>query len=299
MIMSLLKKQLRGVCRGDAGRNMEKFEKKVEKRPAWRRYDRMFMIRLLILFIAFAILAGCSVNRMIFPCRRSYSSMPQAVMLKARDGIELAVRYLANSEAGYTVLFNHGNYEDLGTLADYLEMYRVSGFAVVAWDYRGYGISGGSPKEANVLADAQLVYDYMVNELKIAPESIIIHGRSVGSGPACDLAVNNPCAGLIIESGFKSTFSTVLPWVGMPGDRFVNIDKIGDITCPKLFIHGRKDRTVAFSHGQEMFDRATSPKYCLWLDDAGHNDILWLAEDRYWSAIKQFAQDIAQEKSYK
>ncbi|MBN2063331.1 MAG: alpha/beta hydrolase [Sedimentisphaerales bacterium] len=276
-------------------------EKKKEEgaRPAWRRFDRMFVIRLVALIIVFAVLAVFSINRMIFPCRRSYSTMPDAVKLKAGNGIELALRYLANPMARYTVLFNHGNYEDLGTLADILAAYRSDGFAVVAWDYRGYGISGGRPNEANVLADAQLVYDYMVSELKIAPETIIVHGRSVGSGPACDLAVNNACAGLIIESGFKSAFSTVLPWAGLPGDRFINIDKIGDITCPKLFIHGHKDNIVAFEHAQTMFDKATSPKFCLWLDKAGHNDILWLEEDKYRAAIKQFAQDIEQETSNK
>ena len=254
------------------------------------RNKKMELIRLVILLIVFVVVAYFAIGRMVFPRRRSYSTLDGLVKLSVSDNVEVAMLYLSNPQAKYTVLFNHGNYEDLGTLDDFLEEYRRNGFAVLAWDYRGYGLSGGRPTEANVIADAREVFDFMTDELGIDPQRIIVHGRSVGCGPACDLASTIDCGGLIVESGFMSVFSTRLPWVGLWGDQFVNLDKIAEVKCPKLFIHGKLDRTVRFNHALRMYEKAKEPKSYLWLENAGHNDILWQAEDEFWQAIVDFSE---------
>lgn len=252
----------------------------------------MEYIRLGILVLILLIMAGCAVDKMVFPCRKSYSSLDGVVKLAVDKGVNVAVLYNANPASEYTVLFCHGNYEDLGTLSDFLKIYQQAGFSVLAWDYRGYGISDGKPTETNVNSDIRKIFAYMTDELSIDPKKIIIHGRSVGTGPACDLAADTDCGGLIIESGFKSIYSTRIPWVGLWGDRFMNIRKIADVKCPKLFIHGKLDRIVPFTHAEKMYQTAPEPKAKLWIDTAGHNDILWLAEDKYWQAIKEFSKTV-------
>ena len=251
----------------------------------------MLILRFIILLVVFLWLAGCAVDRQMFPRRRTYSILDGLKKLIVGDGVEIAMLYIENPEADYLVLFNHGNYEDLGTLKDYLETYSRKGFSILAWDYRGYGASDGRPKEKNVCEDVQKIYDYAVNDLGFDKDKIILHGRSIGSGPACDLAENNQIAGLIIEAGYMSVFSVILPWPGILGDKFVNIDKIDKVDCPVLILHGKQDRTISFKHGQKLYEKAKEPKYFHWFEDAGHNDILYF-EAEYWREIKEFKKKI-------
>jgi fermentation-respiration switch protein FrsA (DUF1100 family) len=43
---------------------------------------------------------------------------------------------------------------------------------------------------------------------------------------------------------------------------------------PILIIHGKADRIIEFSHGQNLLDRALQPKYHYWVDRADHNDVI-------------------------
>ncbi len=255
----------------------------------------MLILRFVILLLVFVWLAGCAIDRQMFPCRRTYETLSGLVKLPVDDGNQVALVYIENSKAEFTVLFNHGNYEDLGVLEEFLADYSRKGFSIIAWDYRGYGASSGRPKEKNVCSDVQKVFDYAVEELGLDPGKIIVHGRSIGSGPSCELAENNKVGGLIVESGFMSVFSVMLPWAGLPGDKFVNIDKIDKVDCPVLVLHGKHDRTISFDHGQKLYGQAREPKSCHWFDDAGHNDILYF-EAEYWQAIKEFKKQKLENK---
>ena len=250
----------------------------------------MEIVRLIVLLAVFIVVGRYAIYHMIFPCRRSYTALDGVSFLPVDSGIKIAYLYLDNPDAEYTVLFSHGNYEDLGTLEDFLQQYYDKGFSVLAWDYRGYGISGGNPSESNLYSDIRKIFAHMNSEMGIPPEKIILHGRSVGTGPACDLASEVGCGGLVMESGFISIFSTKLPWAGLTGDKFVNIDKIDKVECKKLFIHGEKDRVVPFTHAIQLYEKSKEPKSSLWLKQAGHNDVLWLNEDEFWDSIVSFAK---------
>ena len=202
--------------------------------------------------------------------------------------------YLPNPAARYTVLFSHGNGEDLGDIGPDLLILRQLGFAVLAYDYHGYGTSEGTPSEGNCYLDIQAAYEHLTGTLKVPAERILIHGRSVGSGPSVDLASRRPCAGLMLESAFTSAFQT--HWVGrlVPGDRFRNLQKMPHVPCPVLVMHGRRDWVVPFSHGQQLYAAACGPKRCLWVDAAGHNDLASVAGRQYDRAITDFAALVSQ-----
>src|ERR1700739_102785 len=61
--------------------------------------------------------------------------------------------YLPNSDGRFTLLMSHGNAEDIGQNRELYEEYRRRGFAVFAYDYRGYGTFSGSPTEDSIYAD--------------------------------------------------------------------------------------------------------------------------------------------------
>jgi fermentation-respiration switch protein FrsA (DUF1100 family) len=95
-------------------------------------------------------------------------------------------------------------------------------------------------------------------------------------------------AGLILESSFVTAFRVVTRIPLVPFDKFRNIYKIKQVQCPVLVIHGRDDKTIPFWHGEKLFEAANEPKLNFWVDGAGHNDLFWVAGNRYWDMIKEF-----------
>ena len=75
-----------------------------------------------------------------------------------------------------------------------------------------------------------------------------------------------------ILSVFRIAFNFRLT---LPGDMFPNIDRIRDIECPVLVMHGTHDEVVPFWHGQDLF-LATQLRWRrkpFWITGAGHNNI--------------------------
>ncbi len=63
--------------------------------------------------------------------------------------------------------------------------------------------------------------------------------------------------------------------------------------CPILVMHGTRDIVVPWSHGRQLFAAADEPKQALWVEGAGHNDLLEVAGQRYVETLRQFADLVA------
>src|SRR5215813_12301269 len=122
---------------------------------------------------------------MIFlPPPATYRDAAETLHLTTTDGTRLSAVHLANPHADFTILYSHGNAEDLGLIAPLLARLREWGFAVFAYDYRGYGTSRGTPSERGAYEDVDAAYAFLTRTLGVPPGRIIAYGRSVGSGPA-------------------------------------------------------------------------------------------------------------------
>jgi abhydrolase domain-containing protein 17 len=252
----------------------------------WKR-----MLQSLIFIYAFvAIYIYFRADSMIFlPQPSSYQDNEDILKIKTEDNKNISAIYLANSQAKYTILYAHGNAEDLGYIQPRLKKIRDLGFSVFGYDYRGYGTSEGTPTEKAAYQDIDSVYNYLTQKLNIPPQEIIVFGRSVGGGSAIDLAARKPVAGLIVEGSFTSIFRVVVPVPLLPFDKFTNLDKIKKVKCPVLIMHGTIDKVIPFSHGEKLFAAVSSPKLSLWVEAAGHNDLFFVAGEKYWQMLKKFA----------
>jgi len=234
-------------------------------------------------------------DRLIFPAPGpSYraGTLDGLVTLRAADGSEVAALHLPNPRARFTILYSHGNGEDLGNVLPVLELLQSIGFAVFAYDYRGYGLSPGAPGVAGALLDAEAAHAHVTGPLGVPPERLILWGRSVGGGPTVHLASKHPVAGMVLESTFTSAFCVVTRWPLLPFDRFTNQKLLRAMHVPTLFIHGRRDGVVPFVHGERLFGCAAEPKRSLWIDEAGHNDLWLVAADRVARAVLEFAASL-------
>lgn len=247
------------------------------------------LLSLAFVYAGVAAWAWLYSDRMIFlPPTPTYGDRPEILKLSTKDGDRIAAIYVANPAATHTLLFSHGNGEDLGSVLPFLPTLRDLGFSVFAYDYRGYGLSEGKPTEGHLYADIDAAYDYLIRELRVSPQRIVAHGRSLGAGAAVDLASRRTVAGLVLESPFLSAFRVMTRVPLFPFDKFRNADKIDRVHCPLLIIHGEDDEIVPFWHGRQLFDRAPGPKTFVAIPGAHHNDLTWVAGARYTQALTEF-----------
>jgi fermentation-respiration switch protein FrsA (DUF1100 family) len=226
-------------------------------------------------------------DRLLFqPHPAGYSLGPGVLSLDA-GGKRIAARYLETPGAQHTLLVSHGNAEDLGDLGHLFTRLAALGVNVLAYDYEGYGVSEGSPSEARVYADVDAAYAYLTTQRGVPPGRIIAYGRSLGGGPAVDLASRKPVGGLILEATFMSAFTVMTGAPIFPGDKFRNLAKMPRVRCPVLVMHGKRDGLIALRHGEALFAAAPGPKLSLWVDGADHADVPYVAGSEYEAAIRR------------
>lgn len=243
-------------------------------------------------WVALSGLAYLYAERVLFqPPPPSYDEgWPGLAWIPVGDGDSLAIQHLPNPAARFTLLFSHGNAEDLGHLQPLVQLLLRAGFAVLAYDYRGYGLStGGVPSEKRAIEDAEAVYRHAVERLGVASSELIVHGRSLGGGPTLEVASRHPVAGVVLESTFVSTYRVMTGLPLLPFDRFPNLARIRTVGVPVLVMHGEDDRVIGVGHGRRLYRAAPGPKRALWVEGAGHNDLAMVAGRRYVEALRSFS----------
>jgi fermentation-respiration switch protein FrsA (DUF1100 family) len=127
-------------------------------------------------------------------------------------------------------------------------------------------------------------------------DRILIHGESLGTAVAVNLAVRKRCAGVVLEAPLRSVrkmAGRVLPFIGPLLVRgFDTESKVDLIHAPLLIIHGDLDEVVPVSHGQAVFDAAAQPKQFWTVAGAHHNDLLAMAGPLYRERLHRFYSDL-------
>ncbi len=260
---------------------------------SFKRLLRSFLLIPVLLYVLVIIFAMSFADSIIFqPQTPFYTDDDSIIKIETSSGEKISAKYFKNEDAEFTILFSHGNAEDLGSSDEFLRELQNAGFSVFSYDYRGYGTSDGTPSEANSYKDIEASYNYLTENLKISPNKIIIHGRSLGGAVSVDLASRTTCGGLIVESSFVSAFRVMTKYKIFPFDKFESINKIKDVKCPVLFIHGKRDSLIPVWHGEALYNEANEPKFSFWIEAANHNDVFQISRDSYLRAIRDFSAKI-------
>jgi abhydrolase domain-containing protein 17 len=249
----------------------------------------------LLLYVGFGIYAYFFADSLIFQPQPQLIKDDNSVFkITTPNGEKISAKFFKNETATFTILYSHGNAEDINELSPFFEQLSKAGFNVLAYEYGGYGSSDGKPSEKNSYEDIETAYNYLITEQRISPQKIIIHGRSLGGAISIDLALRKKCGGLIVESSFVSSFRVVTKIAVYPFDRFDSISKIDRVNCPKLFIHGRTDALIPIWHGEKLYSEVNEPKTFFAVEDAGHNDLVLIAGKSYFESILKFSATISE-----
>jgi len=218
---------------------------------------------------------------------------PQAepLEIRAADGVLLRGWLLRGSRPDRPlVLYFGGNAEEVSWLLDHADAF--AGWDVALVNYRGYGQSGGTPRERDLLADAVAVYDHLV--AAGTPRRIALVGRSLGAAVATHVASQRPATCVLLIAPFDSVSAVghdALPFVPVSlivGNVYEAARLAPQITTPLRVIVASHDEIVARERSQRLFDAWGGDKEWVTIDGAGHNDIQ--AHRGYWNAIRAFLQ---------
>ena len=164
----------------------------------------------LLLISGVTMLFGCSFVFYPSPAQGDETAAARAaglpvtdVALNAVDGTRLHGWFSAVPGARAALLFLHGNAGTVANRAHLLRGLRTLPLDVLILDYRGYGLSAGSPTEKGVYADAEAAYGWL-RARGYGPERIVLYGESLGGAVAIETACRVPVAGLIVQSTFTS-----------------------------------------------------------------------------------------------
>ena len=246
-------------------------------------------------------------NRLVFPLRGGLAGPPhrygvangEAVAITTADGARLTGWLLSPPEPTpkpwTVVLWFHGNGETVAGLAPIFRAFQHPHAALLALDYRGYGASTGTPTPANAVLDADAAMTWLKAHVDAFPDRIVVYGRSVGSGPAIQVAARHHVAGLVLESPFTSLpamarehFRIFPPFLAGPG--FDNLGTIGRVACPVLFIHGDHDRTIPIAMGRALARKAPLVQEFWVIPRAGHNETYELGGAPYAQRVRRFVE---------
>ena len=220
----------------------------------------------------------------------------QDLWLTTADGIRLNAWWFTKPDARFATLFLHGNAGNVTHRIDHADAIVRAGSAVLIVDYRGYGKSKGHPSERGLQLDAEAAYDELLR-LGYSPNHIILHGESLGTAVAAEVARRRPCAGLILESPFASLSKmagTVVPILGpLLVHGFDTENRVRHVHVPLLVIHGDADEIVPFLQGQAVFGAANQPKQFWRVAGAHHNDLFYVAGDQYVPRLRAFYDSLA------
>jgi hypothetical protein len=153
-------------------------------------------------------------------------------------------------------LYFHGNADGLNERATRFAYLASTGAGVLAFSYRGYGGSGGTPTEALLDSDAREIYTALS---KSFPEKrIILFGESLGTGVALELATHVKPAGVILDSPYYSVVERAhasYPWLPVSlllQDQFRSDIFIRNVSAPILILHGTQDDLIPLTDSERL-----------------------------------------------
>ena len=242
--------------------------------------------------------------RLVYFPMKALAATPSAIGLGYEDvsletaaGTSVHGWYLPGSAEAHTLLFLHGNAGNISHRLDSLRQFNHLGLNILIIDYSGYGQSGGKPGERQTYEDAKLAWTYLTGKRGLAPERVVIFGRSLGAGVATWLASEVPCGGLILESAFTSVpelarkYYPIFPVRWLARIRYDNASRLPRVRCPVLIAHSRDDEIVPVDHGRTLFELAGEPKAFLEMRGS-HNAGFLVSGHSYLSGIARFIKSL-------
>jgi uncharacterized protein len=154
------------------------------------------------------------------------------------------------------VLYFHGNMENIGRYAKFAPNFTKHGYEVWMMDYPGFGKTTGQRTEQRIYNDALAIYK--LARAHISKDSIIIFGKSFGTGIAAQLASVRSCRRVILETPYHSIvtlagyYFPIYPTSRMLHFKIPSYEYVQHIYAPITIFHGVSDGVIPYSNAKRL-----------------------------------------------
>jgi len=227
-----------------------------------------------------------------------YSNFKQPYYVESGDST-LACYYHKIENPKKTIIHFHGNGEVVSDYFDsFISQIEALECNILFAEYRQYGLSTGeAPSLVGMLEDVEKI----IKSIDVAPQEIVLFGRSVGSIYALHGAFLFPnISGLVIESGISNVVIRLLKLMRKPKTiikeqmrkegkiYFDHEKKIKAFQGKTLIMHTKYDSLVHSSNAKTLYAWANEPKQLKLFWDGDHNDISFVNKEEYFNVLGEF-----------
>ena len=250
-----------------------------------------------LLFCLCFLLSGCS-TFLFYPTREHVTDLHSVgipvkdISLETPDKVRLSAWFVPSFDpktktetpAKGTILFLHGNAENISTHILGVLWLSFEGYNIFALDYRGFGHSQGTPSLGGAETDIQTALHWLVEN---QAGDIFVLGQSIGGALTLSAIDKSPdkdkVSALVIDSAFSSThkiarekigasyvlwaFQYPISWTVAENNPLKHAKRL---TLPKLFITTETDDIVPASHTLRLYEQAAEPKKIILVPHGKH-----------------------------
>jgi fermentation-respiration switch protein FrsA (DUF1100 family) len=204
----------------------------------------------------------------------------QEVQLLTSDGLRLGAWLVPaqGSDRGMTVLVANGNAGNRALRAPLASALSAAGFAVLLFDYRGYGGNRGRPTEHGLALDVRAAYRFLTEEAGVPQQKLLYFGESLGAAVVTELATEHSPAALLLRSPFVDLAAVgrahypFLPVSLLLWDRYPVAEHLATVTVPTTVVYGSADNIVPPDQSRAVAEAAGGPTTVVEVRGANHND---------------------------
>ena len=174
-----------------------------------------------------------------------------SIPINGTDTISLVKFFPADSIRKGVVIYYHGNRTNINRYAKFTSAFTAGGYEVWMPDYPGFGKTRGERTEKKMLSQA-LQIERMA-ESACGKDSIILYGKSLGTGVAAYVASQTDCKKLILETpypsipGLFSSYAPIYPTTRMCNYKFDTYEYLKTVKYPIVIFHGTGDNVIPYS----------------------------------------------------
>ncbi|WP_416151213.1 alpha/beta hydrolase [Salipaludibacillus sp. HK11] len=218
----------------------------------------------------------------------------QEITIEVEDEVNLRGWLVDNRKDNISpsplLIYFGGNGEELSRIITQFEA--LDNWSVLLMNYRGYGLSDGTPSEENLFHDATKIHDVITNQESIDENTVVAMGRSMGTAPATHLSKKRDMSGTILVSPYDSRTELskhrhpFLPIDWLIRHPFELSDKAPNIDSALLAFIASEDRVIPPDHSEVTIQSWAGKTEEVWLDGVGHNNLQ--SDAKYLENINQF-----------
>jgi len=155
--------------------------------------------------------------------------------------------------------------------------------AVLALNYRGYGESEGEPSEEGLFQDGLAQFDWLAAQPDIDPRTIVLVGRSLGTGVASYVAANRPAERVVLITPYDSLLAVAsrhfwfAPLALLLRHKFKSVDYARTNKQPCLALLAEHDDIVPEEHTRRLMAAWAGAKKLVRIPSTNHLDIPYQA----------------------